>query len=143
MAFSRKRGGGGAQVGGKPRSGSETRKREPIIGFRATAEERAEIQAAAQRAGLTMGSYVRSRAVSKQITRAVRRPPVETQQLARLLAILGAAGGAIQALAKQQDCETSPSAGELDAALKDFRAAAAAILQGLGKRPRLFQDGAP
>jgi hypothetical protein len=122
----------------KKRSGSEVRKRAPIIGFRASDEERAVIEAAAQRAGLTVGSYVRSRALSTPTTRAVRRPPVETAQLAQLLGILGVAGGALQDIAKQH----APAAvsAELSAALKDFREAAAAILQALGKRPRLLQD---
>src|SRR5271154_6459852 len=85
----------------KKRSGSETRKRAPIIGFRATDHERAQIEAAAQRAGLTVGSYVRSRALAKPTTRAVRRPPVETVQLARLLGMLGAVGGRIQAIGQK------------------------------------------
>src|SRR5436305_15025451 len=86
MAYSRKR------------SGSENRKRKPIIGFRATNDERAQIEAAAQRAGLTVGSYVRSRALSKPTTRAVRRPPVETAQLAQWRGMLGALGGTVQAI---------------------------------------------
>jgi hypothetical protein len=40
----------------KKRSGSETRKTAPIIPFRATDEERAQIESAALRAGLTVGS---------------------------------------------------------------------------------------
>jgi uncharacterized protein (DUF1778 family) len=131
MAYSRKR------------SGSEKRKRAPIIGFRATDEERAKIQAAAQRAGLTVGSYVRSRALSKPTTRAVRRPSVETAQLARLLGLLGIVGGAIQQIAKKQGSATGALFQDLPTALKDFRGAAAAILQTLGKRPRLLQDAPP
>jgi hypothetical protein len=38
-------------------------------------EERAQIESAAERAGLTVGSYVRSRALAKPTTRAVRRAP--------------------------------------------------------------------
>lgn len=91
MAFSRKK------------SGSETRKRAPIIGFRASDAERARIEASALRAGLTVGSYVRSRALEKPTTRAVRKPPVETQQLAQLLGQLGAVSGLVQALAAKQE----------------------------------------
>jgi hypothetical protein len=128
----------------RTRSGSETRKRAPIIGFRATDEERAKIEAAAQRAGLTVGSYVRSRALSKPTTRAVRRPPVEAAQLAKLLGLLGVAGGAIQQIAKTQESETDhPVSRELLDALRDLREAAAAILRALGKRPRLLQDAPP
>src|SRR5262249_49302668 len=86
--------------GGGKRSGSETRKRGPIIGFRATHDELKEIQASADRAGLTVGSYVRSRALERPTTRAMRRPPVQTAQLAQLLGLLGAAGGNLQRLAQ-------------------------------------------
>src|ERR1700733_15574938 len=83
----------------KKRSGSEKRKRSPIIGFRATDGERAEIEAAAEVAGLTVGSYVRARSLANPTTRAVRRPPVEIAQLAQLLGLLGAVGGVVQAIA--------------------------------------------
>src|SRR5690242_20323706 len=86
---------------------SEKPKRPPIIGFRATDEERAQIEAAAERAGLTVGSYVRSRALQKPQTRAVRRPPVETAQLAQLLGMLGVLGGQIQVLAEQHGRDVS------------------------------------
>src|ERR1700685_2472938 len=99
MAFGRKSG-KETQRTGKAGSGRETRKREPIIVFRATEEERARIQASAERAGLTVGSYVRSRSLKAPTTRAVRRPPVATAQLAQLLGLLGAAGGDLKRLAE-------------------------------------------
>jgi uncharacterized protein (DUF1778 family) len=118
----------------KKQSGSETRKRNPIIGFRATDEERAQIQAAANRSGLTVGSYVRSRALKKPTTRAVRRPPVETAQLAQLLGQLGAVGSTITAIAEGRGngCAVSPALA--DKALAAFREAARAIMRALGKR---------
>jgi|SRR5579872_3276612 len=131
MAYSRKR------------SGSETRKRGGIIGFRATDDERAQIQAAAQRAGLTPGSYVRSRALSKPTTRAVRRPPVETAQLAQLLGMLGAVGGTVQAIVQKHGGAEAVPAAQVQEILTAFRAAAAAILQTMGKRPALTQNRGP
>jgi hypothetical protein len=125
------------------RSGSETRKRGPIIGFRATDAERAEIEAAAQRVGLTVGSYVRSRALARPTTRAVRRPPVETRQLAQLLGMLGAASGGIQAIARKHAGAESVSAEEIAAALASMRAAAGAILQALGRRPAPARERGP
>jgi hypothetical protein len=123
---------GGA--GTKRRSGSEKRKRVSPIGFRATEEERQKIQAAADRAGLTVGSYVRSCSLKKPTTRAVRRPPVATTQLAQLLGLLGAVGGDLQRIAKRLDGAEATSDAEIHAALTDFRATATAILQALGKR---------
>lgn len=153
MASGKKHGGGAKKGGGKhrsneSRSGSETRKRAPIIGFRATDEEREKIEAAARRAGLTVGSYVRSRALKKPETRAVRRPPVETAQLAKLLGMLGAVGGAISQIAKRQSAangaasdelsSAEPFAAELLAAVSDFRRAAEAIILAMGKHPHLL-----
>ena len=83
----------------KTRSGSETRKRGPKINFRVSESELAQIQVAAERAGLTVGSYVRSRSLKEPTTRAVRRPPVATAQLAQLLGLLSAAGSDLQRLA--------------------------------------------
>jgi hypothetical protein len=118
----------------KKRSGSEKRKRGPIIGFRANEDERAKIQAAADRAGLTVGSYVRSRLLKAPTTRAVRRPPVATAQLAQLLGLLGAAGGDLQRIAEHlQGGEVIPAA-EIQASIAAFREAASAILKMLGKR---------
>ena len=118
----------------KRRSGSETRKREPIIGFRASQEERANIQEAADRAGLTVSSYVRSRALRKPTTRAVRRPPVQIAQLAQLLGLIGAAGGDLQSIAKRLANAEIVTETEVKAALTEFREAAASIMQMLGKR---------
>jgi len=152
MAPGKKRGsarkGGASHRSNRPssggtRSGSETRKRAPIIGFRATDEERATIEAAARRAGLTVGSYVRSRALKKPETRAVRRPAVETAQLAQLLGMLGAVGGAIAQIAKKQSALPGALSdelltAELLAAVKDFRATSEAIILAMGKHPHLL-----
>jgi hypothetical protein len=63
----------------KKRSGSETRKRGPKVDFRVTDEERARIEAAASRAGLTVGSCCRARALTKPTTRAVKRAPCRSR----------------------------------------------------------------
>lgn len=124
----------------KKQSGSETRKRAPIIGFRATDAERAEIERAAQRAGLTVGSYVRMQALRKPETRAVKRPPVEAAQLAQLLGMLGAVGGNLQLLMKKHGGNDAVTASELGEAMKAVRKAAEDIIHALGKHPHLSQE---
>jgi hypothetical protein len=146
MAFSKKRS-RGAESGssekpsgaphrreGVSRSGSEKRNRQPIIGFRASAEERACIQADADRVGLTVSSYVRSRSLKKPTTRAVRRAPVETAQLAQLLGLLGAASGELHRIEKTFTTGNALADTDTRAALTSVREAAAAIMQALGKR---------
>jgi len=134
MGLGKKQGGGESRKVGKSRSGSETRKRGPKINFRVTDDEQAQVQANADRAGLTVGSYARSRTLKQPTTRAVRRAPVETAQLAQLLGLLGAAGGELQRLARTVNEKEHTTGDELKAAIADFRAAASAILRTLGKR---------
>jgi hypothetical protein len=124
----------------KKRSGSEKRRQCRKMSFRVDDAEKAAIEAGAAREGLTPGSFIRSRTLAKPTTRAVRRPPVETAQLAKLLGLLGAAGGALQQIAKRQDSGTDAASQELRSALSDFRAAAAGIIEAVGKRPRLARD---
>lgn len=121
--------------------------------FRVDADEKAAIEALAERAGLTPGSYIRSRALKRGTTRAVRRPPVETAHMAKLLGMLGAVGGTIARLAKKHSAETGavsdelqlrepvvaePLTAELLAAVSDFRRAAEAIILAMGKHPHLL-----
>jgi hypothetical protein len=118
----------------KKRSGSENRKRQPIIGFRATESERSQIAAKAKKAGyLTISSYVRFRALAEPEGRSMRRTPLETVQLAQLLGMVGAAAGALQRLVQTPSAGVLPS--EVQAAIADIREAGTAILRALGKRP--------
>ena len=70
-----------------------------FISVRCTAEERAKIDEAARTAGLSIGAYVRTLALGKAGPRAVRRPPIERKELARLLGHLGKVGSNINQLA--------------------------------------------
>ncbi|MGC2162205.1 MAG: hypothetical protein WA634_09875 [Silvibacterium sp.] len=109
------------------------------MGFRANDEERAQIEAAAARAGLTTGSYIRARTLAKSTTRAVRRPPIETAQLAQLLGLLGTIGDTIRVLSEKHGVPAE----EVQQTSAVFRKAAAAILEAMGKRPALLRDRGP
>jgi len=119
----------------KKRGGSEKRRQCRKMSFRVDDAEKAAIEAAAARQGLTPGSYIRSRALAKPTTRSVRRAPIDTAQLAQLLGIFGAVGGAIRALAERHGGAEGIPPAEVQETLSEFREAAAAILQALGKRP--------
>jgi hypothetical protein len=67
------------------RSGSETRKRPLPFPVRLSPEERATLAAAADHAGLTLGSYIRSRVLSAPTTRSRKQVPVDYAALAAAL----------------------------------------------------------
>src|ERR1700744_5085787 len=81
-------------------SGSENRARTASLTIRLPDEERATIDAAAERAGLTAGSHARAVLLGAPAPRQVRRPPAERAELARLLGELGKVGGNLNQLAK-------------------------------------------
>ena len=118
----------------KKPSGSEARQKPRIIGFRVTDTDRAEIEAAASRSGLTVGSYIRAQVLKAPKTRAVKKPPIERTMLAQLLGQLGRVGGNIHQIVKRMNFNEGVIRTELEAALADFRETAAAIMQAMGRR---------
>lgn len=142
MVFTKERGSGGEHTG-ESRSGSEKRRQNRKMTFRVDDAEKAAIESAAQREGLTPGSYIRSRTLSRPTTRAVRRAPVETQQLAQLLGMLGAVGGAVETLAKKHGGAEAALDAETRETMALFRETAIAILKALGKRPALHGGRGP
>jgi hypothetical protein len=67
--------------------------------IRCTERERVAIKAAADQAGLSVGAFVRTLALGDAGPRAVRRPPIERKELARLLGHLGKVGSNLNQLA--------------------------------------------
>jgi hypothetical protein len=120
----------------KKRSGSENRARGSVVAFRVSEEERAELEQAAELAGLTLGSYVRQRVLTAPKTRAVRRPPIEQKVLAQLLGQLGRVGGNIHQIVKHMNFGSGVMHDELRPALASFEEAAGAILQAMGRGQR-------
>ena len=80
--------------------GSENRARNRHITIRLTDAERAALDASAERAGLTTGSYSRQLLLGAPAPRQVRRPPIERVLLARLLGQLGSAGNNLNQIAR-------------------------------------------
>jgi hypothetical protein len=72
--------------------GSENRQKPLIVGFRVSQEEKTEIELAAERAGLTVGSYVREKILLTCITRKCHRPTIDRVLLSKTLAQLGKVG---------------------------------------------------
>src|ERR1700730_5013424 len=87
-----------------------------FVSVRCTAKERSMIDGAAAQAGLSIGAYLRALALGSAGPRAVRRPPVERKELARLLGHLGKVGSNLNQLAHAFNREAKvPGLGELKA----------------------------
>ena len=120
----------------RKRSGSENRTRGGVVAFRVSEEERAELEQAAELAGLSLGSYVRQRVLTSPKTRAVRRPPIEQKLLAQLLGQLGKTGGNIHQILKHMNFGAGVMHNELRSALASFEEAAGAIMEAMGRGQR-------
>ncbi len=117
------------------RRGSETRQRNATLSLRLTDDEAAQVSAAADRAGLTVGSYVRTLALGSPGLRAARRPVVDRQQLTQVLGEIGRLGSNVNQLAKAFNTDAStPEAMELAEAQAHIQAMRAAVMEALGRR---------
>ena len=98
----------------KPRrSGSERRQKGRIVPFRVSAEEYAQLDTLAEREGLTIGSYIRSRTLTVPTTRAIRRPVVEVELLRRYLNELHKIGSNINQTARRVNMGDTPLAADI------------------------------
>lgn len=115
----------------RPRSGSETRQRSAAPArMRLSADERAQLEAAAERAGLTLAAYMRHQCLGTAGPRAQRRPPVERAALAQLLGQLGKVGGNLNQVARALNRGDAPPP-DLATVLAEVREAALAISRTL------------
>jgi hypothetical protein len=80
-----------------------------FIAVRVTKADRARIGEKAQESGLKIGGYLRALALGSAGARAVKRPRVEREQLARLLGEIGKLGSNVNQLAKWANTERSPA----------------------------------
>jgi uncharacterized protein (DUF1778 family) len=119
----------------RPRkSGSEQRQKRRRIIFRVTAEEYDSLETAARGAGLTLGSFIRTRMLTATQTRQRRRPSVEVEALARLQAEMNRVGSNIHQILKRVNFGETPLAHEFHDALAGYREVIDAILAALGRK---------
>ena len=100
--------------------GTENRKKGGIIGFRVDEAERAEIEAAAEAAGLTIGSFVRDTILSKVLTKPTRRPSLDRVLLSQLLGQLGKLGGNLNQIARRLNTGAGVGADRITAACEEL-----------------------
>ncbi len=82
-------------------SGSEKRRRNDVLAIRMTSEEFAEVSKRANDVQLTPASYARLELLDSPPPRQARRPAVEAENVARVLAQLGKIGSNINQIAHQ------------------------------------------
>jgi hypothetical protein len=115
--------------------GSEKRVRNRHLTIRLDEDERAIIDAAAEEARLTAGSYARQVLLGGPAPRPVHKSPVERQELVRLLGQLGHIGGNINQIAKSQNTGVTVYESEIVAALRAVTDMRDAIMLALGREP--------
>jgi len=114
------------------RSGSESRQRHPRVYSRVSDAERARIEMDAAACGLSVGAYLRSLALDKPETRAVRRPLADEILLAQIKAQAGRIGGNLAQLLRLANRGEIPDIEELQEAAqatRDFFVAAMETLR--------------
>jgi len=105
-----------------------------FIAVRCSDAEYATITAAAAQAGLSVGAYLRTLALGSPGLRAVRRPPIEKEFLARMLGELGKVGSNVNQMARVLNTTGDrPSWYELSAITSALQETRAAILKALGR----------
>ena len=105
-----------------------------FISVRCTAEERSKIDEAARQAGLSIGAYLRALALGSAGPRAVRRPPIERKELARLLGHLGKVGSNLNQLAHAFNRDRRiPGLAELTAMRQQVGELRDALMKALGR----------
>ena len=113
---------------------AEKRQRGRMVYVRCTEAEAAMLAARAERAGLSVGAFLRALALGAPGPRAARRPPVEKEALAKALGLLGRYGGNVNQLAHAANASGAlPTAAELDQLKAEVREVKAALMQALGR----------
>lgn len=106
---------------------SEQRQKGERLTFRLSAAEYAELTDQAERSGLTLGSYVRDRALQKPTTRARRRPVAEVQLLSGYLGQLGKLASNVNQLTRRVNMGDTPLAADIQSTLAACRALAVTV----------------
>jgi len=105
-----------------------------FVAVRCSETEHAAISEKAAQAGYSVGAFLRNLALGDAGPRAVRRPPVERRELARLLGHLGKVGSNINQLARGfNQTGVLPGFPEILAAQRDIREVRDALMKALGR----------
>jgi hypothetical protein len=116
-------------------SGSETRHRTNHLKLRLTDDERSTLDAAAERAGLSLSGWARSTLLNAPPVRQARRPPIERAELHLLLSQLGKLGSNVNQIARVLNGGGEAEPPALAGSRADIAMMRAAIMMALGRKP--------
>lgn len=107
--------------------------RTKFIAVRCTEDEHAAINAAAARAGLSVGAYLRTLALGKAGPRSVHRPTIDQVEIARLKGWVGRLNGNVNQIAKAiHTTQNWPLWTEIAALREEVVKMSAALMKALG-----------
>jgi hypothetical protein len=112
---------------------SEARKTQRRITFRMTPDDYESV-ARAMDSGLTLGTFIRMRALGVTQTPPRRRPSVDLETIARLQAEMNRVGSNLHQILKRVNFGETPLAHEFHDALAGYREVIDAILAALGRK---------
>jgi len=105
-----------------------------IVPIRFTPEQYEQLSEKANRAGMAIGAAARVILLGAAGPRAVKRPPVEKVELARLLGAIGKLGSNVNQIARAfNEGRDAPSRAELAEMRADIAAMRAAVMAALGR----------
>ena len=104
--------------------------------IRFTPQQFEQLDATAREAGMSVGAFARAVLTGSAGPRAVRKPPVQKAELARLLGELGKVGSNVNQIARAfNQHQGSPSLKELAEMKGELVAMRMAIMKALGREP--------
>jgi Bacterial mobilisation protein (MobC) len=123
-------------MGQGPARPSRQRVEDPRSAFippiRCTPAQRADAITAAERAGMSLGGFVRWRLFGTAGPRVRRRPSADAALLAQVLGQLGKRGANLNQIAHRLNLLDIPAPPEFEATVAEHRACVAAIMRALG-----------
>ena len=118
-----------APWGGRKRAANT---KEKFIAVRCTLDDHAFIGETAAQAGMSIGAFLRTVALGTAGARAVKRPRIEREQLAKLLGEIGKLGSNVNQIAKWANTERAPpSFAEIVKMREDIAAMRAEVMKAL------------
>ena len=122
---------------------SEKRQRKIRVTIRLNEAEATEFNNRAEIQSLTLSGYFRSAILNTPPPPQSRRPPVDRQELGKLLGAIGSIGNNMNQLAKVANAGSWPESQQLDAACDDIRWMRQTLMLALGTDPDIKSRSDP